>query len=82
MHVHSACAILTVHDFSTQRFGIDYGGPLPEEDDREDAIVVPRVNHGISSSDYYDLCLAIDPLEHSSNYGIDIYLHVLDCVLS
>ena len=49
------------HSFSTQRFGIDYGGPLPEEDDREDAIVVPRVNHGISSSDYYDLCLAIDP---------------------
>ena len=63
-------------------FGIDYGGPLPEEEDREDAIVVPRVNHGISSSDYYDLCLAIDPLEHSSNYGIDIYLRVLDYVLS
>ena len=74
--------ILTVHGFSTQRFGIDYGGPLPEEGDREDAIVVPRVNHGISSSDYYDLCLAIDPLQHSTNYGIDIYLRVLDYVLS
>ena len=73
MHVHSACYYtLQCHDFST-RFGIDYGEPLPEEDDREDAIVVPRVNHGISSSDYYDLCLAIDPLEHSSNNGIDIY---------
>ena len=34
------CMILTVHGFSTQRFGIDYGGLLPEEDDREDAIVV------------------------------------------
>ena len=32
--------ILTVHGFSTQRFGIDYEGLLPEEDDREDAIVV------------------------------------------
>ena len=31
--------IFTVHGFSTQHFGIDYGGPLPEEDDREDAIV-------------------------------------------
>ena len=52
MHVHSACTILTVHVFSTQRFGIDYGGPLTEDDDREDAIVVPRVNHGIYSSDF------------------------------
>ena len=43
--------------------------------------MVPRVNHGISSSDYYDLCLAIDPLQHSTNYGIDIYLRVLDYVL-
>ena len=60
--------ILTVHGFSTQRFEIE--GPLPEEDDGEDAIVVPRVNHGISSSDYYDLCLAIDPLQHSTNYGM------------
>ena len=63
-------------------FGIDYGGPLPEEEDREAAIVVPRVNHGISSSGYYDIRLAIDPLEHSSNYSIDIYLHVVDYVLS
>ena len=63
MHVHSACTILTVHDFSTQHFGIDYGGPLPEEDDRARRCDCgPRVNHGISSSDYYDLCLAIDPL--------------------
>ena len=47
-----------------------HGGPLPEEEEREDTIVVPRVNHGIFGSEYYDLCLAIDPLEHSSNYGV------------
>ena len=74
-NTYSAC-------FSTQHFGIDYGGPLPEEEEREDTIVVPRVNHGIFGSEYYDLCLAIDPLEHSSNYGIDIYLCVLEYVLS
>ena len=37
---------------------------------------VPAISTSISEDEYEDLCLMIDPMARSRNYGIDIYLDV------
>ena len=41
---------------------------------------VPTTSTSISEDEYEDLCLMIDPMARSHNYGIDIYLDVLHYV--
>ena len=42
---------------------------------------VPAISRSIiSEEEYEDLCLMIDPMARSHNYGIDIYVDVLHYV--
>ena len=73
-------ALNTYFTFSIkQYYGVDYGGPLPEQEEDE-TVVVPSIHHPLTGFQFYDLCSSINPLMYSSNFGIDIYLCVLDFV--
>ena len=41
---------------------------------------VPAISRTISEDEYEDLCVMIDPMARSNNYGIDIYVDVLHYV--
>ena len=46
----------------------------------EDGVVhVPAISRTISEDEYEDLCVMIDPMARSNNYGIGIYVDVLHC---
>ena len=48
---------------------------------KEDGDVsVPTISTSITEDEFEDLCLMIDPMATSHNYGIDIYLEVLHYV--
>ena len=48
--------------------------PTDPDDNR---VVVPPIRHPLSDSDYQELCLHINPLDHSNDNGIDIYLQAV-----
>ena len=65
------------------RFGIDGNGPLPnpawgEDVSQLNAIEVPEVHLTIYSNEIHHRLMQFDPLVDSQNFGIDIYLHVVE----
>eukprot|EP00731_Ephydatia_muelleri_P005074 Em0002g1250a len=71
--------ILQANEDVDELYGIDYEGPLPEVEEDGD-VSVPTISTSITEDEFEDLCLMIDPMATSHNYGIDIYLEVLHYV--
>ena len=69
--MHKCCLSVIWH--------IDYEGPLPEVEEDGD-VSVPTISASITEDEFEDLCLMIDPMARSHNFGIDIYLEVLHYV--
>lgn len=59
-------------------YGIDWNGPIPEEDDNQ--IDVPEVRNPLQDQDFQRLQAVIHPLAQSDCFGVDIYLQVLEFV--
>ena len=57
---------------------IDWDGPLPC--DSYDSVEVPETSQPLTEEDYQDLTDQINPLSHSSEHAIDIYLNCLSFV--
>ena len=45
--------------------------------DEDGDVSVPMISASITEDEFEDLCLMIDPMARSHNFGIDIYLEVL-----
>ena len=63
-------------------FGIDADGPLPTNlcngtDDEENIVEVPHVDVPLTDEQFSQLQTQISPHESGANYGIDIYMRVL-----
>ena len=65
---------------NAQEYGIDWDGPLPQEDYEADQIEVPDYNCPLSEEQYRVLQDRISPLAVSSNHGIDLYIETLELV--
>ena len=66
-------------------FGIDYDGPLPSNEYDGDtwndfSVQVPEIPCPLSNTAFNRMKCAVDPLEESSCYGIDIYIKSLEIV--
>ena len=66
-------------------FGIDYDGPLPSNEYDGDtwndfSVQVPEIPCPLSNALFNRMKCAVDPLEESSCYGIDIYIKSLEIV--
>ena len=53
-------------------YGIDWDGPLVEEEGDADQITVPESDFVLSEDDYEKL-QEVQPLANSQNYGIDLF---------
>ncbi len=60
-------------------FGIDWNGPLPDEEDMS-SVDIPNVRNPLSEHDYAELLRSISPLNESTSFGTDLYLNVLNFV--
>lgn len=56
--------------------GIDWDGPLATDRDENTVVVDPPLQP-LLASDFKELCQSINPLEQSSNYGMDLYLECM-----
>lgn len=58
-------------------YGIDWDGPLPDENDDYAQVEVPETRNPLSEDNFHELVQTIDPLSASESYGADIYLSVV-----
>ena len=61
--------IIQVQQF--QSIGIDWSGPLSFNDDN--TVIVDAPQMPLSTQDYQELCIKVNPLEPSSEYGIELF---------
>lgn len=77
--MHHNSGISQVLFIQVQEMGIDWNGPLPS---MNDAVDVDPPSEPLSSSEYQELCGKVNPLDPSSEYGIETYFETLQFVLS
>jgi len=69
---NSGLTALDLFEDADSTYGIDYDTPVASQNDRDD-VEVPGCAYHISEANLAALKLAIDPLQESNEYGIDIY---------
>ena len=62
-----------------QSLGIDWSGPLSFSDN---TVNVDPPEMPLSTQDYQELCIQVNPLEPSSEYGIELYIETVQFVLN
>lgn len=65
---------------NAQGHGIDWEGPLPQEENEADQVEVPPCECPLTEEQYRQLQDNIPPLAESPNYGIDLYLDCLSFI--
>ena len=76
--LHIQCIIIQVQQL--QSLGIDWNGPLPFSDDNIVNADPPQLP--LSPQDYQELCIQVNPLEPSSEYGIELYIETVQFVIN
>ena len=71
--------LFIIQDFNLH--AIDWDGPIPY-DHQPESVDVPATERPMCDEDFEDLAELIDPLSHSNNHAIDIYLQCLSFVQS
>ena len=79
MGTHRLCLQSTIN---IAQLGIDWDGPLPPTDCSENTVYVDPPQQPLTSLDYQELCATINPLDPSSEYGIELYVETLQFVLN
>ena len=68
---HSGLTAFDMFSDVNDTYGVDGESPIPSEDNS--TIDVPELSYLISQRDYVRLIQAIDPLDSSNDYGINLY---------
>lgn len=63
-----------------QSLGIDWSGLLSFSDDNTVNVDPPEMP--LSTHDYQELCIHVNPLEPSSEYGIELYIETVQFILN
>ena len=63
-----------------QSLGIDWSGPLSFSNDNTMNVDPPEMP--LSTQDYQVLCIQVNPLEPSSEYGIELCIETVQFVLN
>ena len=63
------------------KWGIDWDGPLPPTDCSENTVYVDPPERPLTDTDFQELCARINPLDSSSEYGLELYVETLQFVL-
>lgn len=77
---HSQLTALDFFEEVDQSYGIDADGP--ETYDEEGTVAVPQLNFQLDPADYRRLCITVDPMSPSINYGIDLYEQAIQFIES
>ena len=64
------------------QLGIDWDGPLPPTDCSDNTVYVDPPQQPLTPLDYQELSITINPLDPSSEYGIELYIETLQFVLN
>ena len=73
---NSGLTALDLFETVDSSYGIDNDSPIPSQHDAS-TIDIPEITYQMSDADMASLKLTIDPLQQSSEYGIDIYENTL-----
>ena len=63
-------------------YGIDEAGFATDDDTSSGTIDISRIEFELSTQHYSQLTASIDPLENSSNFGIDLFQQTLQYINS
>ena len=74
--------ILPPYKIQTQvaHIGIDWDGPLPYDGDN--TVQVDPPGQPLCCADYQDLCNNVNPLQQSTEYGVEVYSATIRYVYS
>lgn len=61
--------------------GIDWNGPIPYDSD-DDTVIVDPPPQIITDRDFQELSETINPLDPTSQYGIELYIQSVEFVLN
>ncbi len=61
-------------------FGIDWDGPLPEEADCVEMVIVPELPALLNNDQLSILLNSVDPLKQSEVFGIDLHIQAKQIV--
>ena len=75
---HAGLVALDFFDEIPNHYGIDEDGASVDSSTTDGAISIPQISIQMSESQVDQLKLTINPLGQCQNYGIDIYLSVID----
>ena len=73
---------VTYLQVNSQSYGIDWDGPLPQEEDDADQLDVPDCNCPLSEEQYRMLQDTVPCFADSQNYGIDLYIATVSLVVN
>lgn len=59
--------------------GIDWNGPISEDND-DNIVDVPEIENPLPEEEFENLQLLVSPTAPSENFGVDIYMMVLEHV--
>lgn len=65
-----------------QLYGIDWNGPLPQDESDVDAVHIPDIECPLSELHLQQLHRTINPLIDATDYGIELYVSVLQFIHS
>ena len=79
--MYDSLVCLFSHQENAQSHGIDWDGPLPQEENDAEQVDVPHGDSPLTEEQYRQLEANILPLAGSSNYGIYIFLTCVSNIL-
>ena len=74
---HSSLSALAIFESVDTDYGNDPDGPVPVDEEDDNAITIPQTTLLFSDADYSLLQQRIDPNGQTDNYGIDLYEQTL-----
>lgn len=71
--------ILLLFQANSILYGIDWNGPLPDDDDVE-VVEVTSTANPLSERDFIQLQSTVSPIDNSDCQGVDLYIRTLEFV--
>lgn len=73
-------SILILHLQHIQDHGIDWDGPLQDDDMDVEQVIIPESHSPLTEEHYSTLQDTLSPLSESEDYGIDLYIAAMSLV--
>ena len=83
LRLHNAgLTALDFFDEASELYGIDEGLSLSTEESDQEGVAVPPNEFSLTNEQLTELQSSVNPLSHSDNMGIDLYVQGIHCIES